>query len=80
MWRNNTPWHNGRLPAVLDGDRAAVGPAGIDLGWLRRDAAWCHGAEAAEYVPSGWEAEAGAWCFAVAKVMSAWRSAWPAPS
>jgi hypothetical protein len=33
---------------VLDWDCAGVGPAGIDLGSLRCDAAWCHGIEAAE--------------------------------
>jgi hypothetical protein len=44
---------------VLDWDCAGVGPAGIDLGSLRCDAAWCHGAEAAGHILRGWEAEAG---------------------
>ena len=44
---------------MLDWDCAGVGPAGIDLGSLRCDAAWCHGAEAAEQILRGWEAEAG---------------------
>jgi hypothetical protein len=44
---------------VLDRDCAGVGPAGIDPGSLRCDAAWCHGVEAAEHILRGWEAEAG---------------------
>ena len=59
MWYGNTLWEDGRLTAVLDWDCAGVGPAGIDLGSLRCDAAWCHGAEAAEHILRGWEAEAG---------------------
>ena len=59
LWHGNTLWQDGRLTAVLDWDCAGVGPAGIDLGSLRCDAAWCHGVEAAEHVLRGWEAEAG---------------------
>lgn len=59
LWYGNTLWDDGRLTAVLDWDCAGVGPAGIDLGSLRCDAAWCHGLEAAEHVLRGWEAEAG---------------------
>jgi thiamine kinase-like enzyme len=59
LWYGNTLWDNGRLTAVLDWDCAGVGPAGIDLGSLRCDAAWCHSLEAAEHVLRGWEAEAG---------------------
>jgi aminoglycoside phosphotransferase (APT) family kinase protein len=59
LWHGNTLWDDGRLTAVLDWDCAGVGPAGIDLGSLRCDAAWCHGAEAAEHILRGWEAEAG---------------------
>ena len=59
LWYGNTLWDDGRLTAVLDWDCAGVGPAGIDLGSLRCDAAWCHGVEAAEHVLRGWEAEAG---------------------
>jgi aminoglycoside phosphotransferase (APT) family kinase protein len=59
LWSGNTLWHDGRLTAVLDWDCAGVGPAGIDLGSLRCDAAWCHGVEAAEHILRGWEAEAG---------------------
>jgi len=59
LWHGNTLWDDGRLTAVLDWDCAGVGPAGIDLGSLRCDAAWCHGVEAAGHVLRGWEAEAG---------------------
>jgi aminoglycoside phosphotransferase (APT) family kinase protein len=59
LWSGNTLWDKGRLTAVLDWDCAGVGPAGIDLGSLRCDAAWSHGVEAAEHVLRGWEAEAG---------------------
>ena len=59
LWHGNTLWDNDRLTAVLDWDCAGVGPAGIDLGSLRCDAAWCHGAEAAGHILRGWEAEAG---------------------
>jgi aminoglycoside phosphotransferase (APT) family kinase protein len=59
LWSGNTLWDDGRLTAVLDWDCAGAGPAGIDLGSLRCDAAWCHGMEAAEHILRGWEAEAG---------------------
>jgi aminoglycoside phosphotransferase (APT) family kinase protein len=59
LWHGNTLWDDGRLTAVLDWDCAGVGPAGIDLGSLRCDAAWCHGAGAAGHILRGWEAEAG---------------------
>jgi aminoglycoside phosphotransferase (APT) family kinase protein len=60
LWNGNTLRDDdGRLTAVLDWDCAGVGPAGIDLGSLRCDAAWSHGAEAAGHVLRGWEAEAG---------------------
>jgi aminoglycoside phosphotransferase (APT) family kinase protein len=59
LWHGNTLWDGGRLTAVLDWDCAGAGPAGIDLGSLRCDAAWCHGVEAAGHILHGWEAEAG---------------------
>lgn len=59
LWQGNTLWDDGKLTAVLDWDCAGIGPAGIDLGSLRCDAAWCHGLEAAEQVLHGWETEAG---------------------
>jgi len=59
LWYGNTLWDDGRLTAVLDWDCAGVGPAGIDLGSLRCDAAWCYGVEAAGHILRGWEGEAG---------------------
>ena len=59
LWYGNTLWDDGRLTAVLDWDCVGVGPAGIDLGSVRCDAAWCHGVDAAEHILRGWEAEAG---------------------
>jgi thiamine kinase-like enzyme len=59
LWYGNTLWDNDKLTAVLDWDCAGVGPAGIDLGSLRCDAAWSYGLEAAEHVLRGWETEAG---------------------
>lgn len=59
LWHGNTLWDEGKLTAVLDWDCAGVSPAGIDLGSLRCDAAWCYGPEAAEHVLHGWQTEAG---------------------
>jgi Ser/Thr protein kinase RdoA (MazF antagonist) len=60
LWQGNTLWDDdGHLTAVLDWDCAGAGPAGIDLGSLRCDAAWCHGLQAAGDILRGWEAEAG---------------------
>lgn len=60
LWYGNTLWdEDGRLTAIIDWDCAGVGPAGIDLGTLRCDAAWCHGLPAADDILRGWEAEAG---------------------
>lgn len=59
LWYGNTLWDSGELTAVIDWDCAGVGPAGIDLGSLRGDAAWCYGAGAAGHILRGWEAEAG---------------------
>lgn len=66
LWYGNTLWDNGRLAAVLDWDCAGVGPAGIDLGSLRCDAAWSYGLDAAEHILRGWEAQAGRPAAAVA--------------
>jgi aminoglycoside phosphotransferase (APT) family kinase protein len=59
LWYGNTLWDADKLTAVLDWDCAGVGPAGIDLGSLRCDAAWCYGVESGGYILRGWEAEAG---------------------
>ncbi len=59
LWHGNTLWEGGKLTAVLDWDCAGIGPAGIDLGSLRCDAAWCYGLDAAEQILHGWESETG---------------------
>jgi aminoglycoside phosphotransferase (APT) family kinase protein len=60
LWYGSTLWDDeGRLTAIIDWDCAGVGPAGIDLGALRIDAALYHGLPAADDILRGWEAEAG---------------------
>lgn len=60
LWHGNTLWDDDRrLTAVLDWDCAGAGSAGLDLGSLRCDAAWCHSLQAADEVLRGWETEAG---------------------
>jgi len=76
LWCGSTLWDGDKLTAVLDWDCAGVGPAGIDLGSLRCDAAWRHGVKSAEHILPGWEAEAGRpardlpYCDAVAALAS----------
>lgn len=59
LWQGNTLWDGDRLVAVVDWECAGTGPAGVDLGWLRFDAALCFGLEAADEVLGGWQAAAG---------------------
>jgi aminoglycoside phosphotransferase len=59
LWHGNTIWDGDVLSGILDWDCAGVGPAGVDLGSLRCDAAVCFGIEAADLVLAGWEEEAG---------------------
>jgi aminoglycoside phosphotransferase (APT) family kinase protein len=59
LWQGNVMWDDDELSAVLDWDCAGVGPAGIDLGSLRFDAATAFGFDAASDVLTGWEEEAG---------------------
>jgi aminoglycoside phosphotransferase (APT) family kinase protein len=58
LWQGNTLWDGDRLAGVVDWDCAGVGPAGIDLGSLRCDAALSAGAGAADEVLAGYR-EAG---------------------
>jgi len=58
LWSGNVLWHGDELVAVLDWDCAGVGPAGVDLGSLRLDAAMSFGPEASDHVLAGWEREA----------------------
>jgi aminoglycoside phosphotransferase (APT) family kinase protein len=59
LWQGNTIWAGDTLTALVDWDCAGKGPAGVDLGSLRCDAAMCFGVGAAEDVLDGWEAAAG---------------------
>jgi aminoglycoside phosphotransferase (APT) family kinase protein len=58
LWQGNSMWDGDRLTALIDWECAGVGPAGVDLGALRLDAAMCFGVDAANDVLAGWEAEA----------------------
>ena len=59
LWSGNTLWRGAELVAVIDWDGAGLGPAGVDLGSLRCDAAMCYGLDAADQVLAGWESESG---------------------
>jgi Ser/Thr protein kinase RdoA (MazF antagonist) len=63
LWQGNTLWDGAddgdRLSGVVDWDSAGVGPAGIDLGSLRCDAAMTAGAQAAQAVLAGYEGVLG---------------------
>lgn len=59
LWQGNVVWDGERIAAVLDWDCAGVGPAGVDLGSLRFDAATAFGPAAAADVRAGWERAAG---------------------
>ena len=62
LWQGNTLWagqgDGATLTGVVDWDCAGVGPAGIDLGSLRCDAALSAGPHAADAVLTGYEAAA----------------------
>ena len=59
LWQGNVLWEGDRLSSVLDWDCAGHGPAGIDLGSLRCDAATAFGVDAADDVLAGWQDETG---------------------
>jgi aminoglycoside phosphotransferase (APT) family kinase protein len=59
LWQGNTMWSAGACTGVIDWDCAGAGPPGIDLGYLRLDAALYHGPAAAEQVLDGWRQAAG---------------------
>jgi aminoglycoside phosphotransferase len=59
MWQGNSMWIGDELQGIIDWDCAGVGPAGIDLGSLRLDAAMTFGVEAADDVLDGWQAIGG---------------------
>jgi aminoglycoside phosphotransferase (APT) family kinase protein len=59
LWQGNALWAGRTLAALVDWDCAGAGPAGVDLGSLRCDAAICFGVGAADDVLAGWEEAAG---------------------
>ena len=60
LWMGNTMWSaDNRLVAVIDWDCAGRGPAGVDLGSTRLDAATAYGDGAEKDILRGWEREAG---------------------
>jgi aminoglycoside phosphotransferase (APT) family kinase protein len=59
LWQGNALWDGDGLTALIDWECAGIGPAGVDLGALRLDAAMCFDVDAADDVLAGWEAEAG---------------------
>jgi aminoglycoside phosphotransferase len=60
MWQGNSMWVADELVAVIDWDCSGRGPAGIDLGSLRLDAAMCFGVGAEDDVLDGWRGIGGA--------------------
>jgi aminoglycoside phosphotransferase (APT) family kinase protein len=59
LWQGNTLWTGDTLTGVIDWDGAGIGPAGIDLGSLRCDAATSAGGSAPDDVLAGYEATSG---------------------
>jgi aminoglycoside phosphotransferase len=59
MWQGNSMWVGDELEAVIDWDCSGIGPAGIDLGSIRLDAAMCFGVGAERDVLDGWQEAAG---------------------
>ena len=84
LWQGNALWEGDELVAVVDWECAGTGPAGVDLGWLRFDAALCFGLHAAADVLDGWQSAAGrvagdlAYWDAVAALSSAPDMGWDA--
>jgi aminoglycoside phosphotransferase (APT) family kinase protein len=59
LWQGNTLWDGEVLTGVVDWDCAGIGPAGIDLGSLRCDAALSAGPVAADEVLAGYRDAGG---------------------
>jgi aminoglycoside phosphotransferase (APT) family kinase protein len=59
LWQGNALWVGDDLVGLVDWDCAGAGPAGVDIGSLRCDAAICHGLDAADVVLGGWQDAAG---------------------
>jgi aminoglycoside phosphotransferase (APT) family kinase protein len=59
LWQGNALWNGDTLVGLIDWDCAGAGPAGVDLGSLRSDAAFSFGLDAADDVLHGWQEAAG---------------------
>ncbi|NYJ08164.1 phosphotransferase family protein [Petropleomorpha daqingensis] len=59
LWQGNLLWDGETLTGLVDWDCAGVGPAGVDLGALRCDAATSVGGSAPEEILAGYEQAAG---------------------
>lgn len=59
LWQGNALWDGDELTALIDWECAGIGPAGVDLGALRLDAAMCFDLDAADDVLTGWETQVG---------------------
>ncbi len=59
LWQGNALWVGDQLTGLIDWDCAGAGPAGVDLGSLRCDAAVCFHLDAADEVQRAWEQAAG---------------------
>jgi aminoglycoside phosphotransferase (APT) family kinase protein len=59
LWQGNAMWDGTTLTGLIDWDCAGAGPAGVDLGSLRCDAAVCYGPGAADHVLDGYREAAG---------------------
>jgi aminoglycoside phosphotransferase (APT) family kinase protein len=59
LWQGNSIWVGENLTGVVDWDYSGRGPAGIDLGSLRLDAAMCFGRGGEIDVLDGWQQVGG---------------------
>lgn len=59
LWQGNVLWTGDNLIGLVDWTCAGAGPAGIDIGSLRCDAALCYGLNAVDDILEGWEEATG---------------------
>jgi aminoglycoside phosphotransferase (APT) family kinase protein len=59
LWQGNLLWLGDRLSGIVDWDCAGAGSGGIDLGYLRLDAAIMYGSAAADEILRGWNGAGG---------------------
>ena len=59
LWQGNSMWSGEEFVGVVDWDQAGAGHPGVDLGWLRFDAAILYGADAPAEILDGWRDASG---------------------